>query len=111
LVNILKMGNAIRLTCLSALIIPMSSDSGQITHFKVTVDNTFNSIRWLKIEEDAISKWNAYLGDTEIERWYNKKAASKTGLEKIANQLALARAMNRIERSFVNYLELKSMGL
>lgn len=90
----------------SELIIELKSNTGLLKSFKVTVDNTFNSVYWSLIEEQEISEWKKYFGNTNLSNWYNRKAKSITELRRIENHLVTNKSMLRIENDVVKYLEL-----
>ena len=91
----------------SEFVIELKSNMGQLLNFKVTVDNTFDSVDWSLIEEQQISEWKKYYGTTNLSNWYNRKAKSISELRRIENYLVLKESMNRIENKLVKYLELK----
>ena len=92
----------------SEFIIPMTSNSGEIVYFEVTVDNTFDNIQWTKIENPNIKEWEKIQGDSPLANWYNKKAHSQSEKQKIKNHLASTKAMNRIENKLVKFLNEKT---
>lgn len=89
----------------SEFIIPMKLNDGELQNFKVSVDNTFNSIDWSTINQLKISKWKESLGDSELPKWYNQKAKSETELNKIMSHLVSNKSMLRIENKLVLYLD------
>jgi hypothetical protein len=91
----------------SEFIIPLELNNGEFQNFRVSVDNTFNSIDWTQIESQEIPKWKEYLGDSNLARWYNQKAKSKTELRNIENHLVSNKSMLRIENKLVMYLNRK----
>lgn len=89
----------------SEFIIPMVSVSDSTVQFKVTVDNTFNSVYWEETDSSFINKWKTENWNSSLEKWYNQKAHSQTEKNKIENHLTSKKAMNRIEGKLINYLE------
>ena len=85
----------------------MRLTNGGIQNFKVTVDNTFNSIDWTTIELQEIPEWKKYIGDSNLANWYNQKAKSITELRNIEKHLASNKSMLRIENKIVKYLDSK----
>jgi len=91
----------------SEFIIELKSNNELYTSFKVSVDNTFNSVEWSLIEEQEISVWKKSYGNTNLSEWYNRKAKSNTELRRIENHLVFKKSMDRIENEVVKYLEIK----
>lgn len=88
----------------SEFCVQMNTNKG-IQHYLVRVDNTFNTVDWIKIEQKDILQWRKYLGSSTLASWYNQKANSNTELQKISNYIVGKEAMSRIEIKIVNYLE------
>lgn len=91
----------------SEFIIPFKLTDGQHQNFRVKVDNTFNTIEWIAINQEEIANWQMYSGDSGLAGWYNQKAKSKDELSRIRNHVVSIKAMTRIEKSIVSYLERK----
>ena len=89
----------------SEFVIPMKLNDGDLQNFKVSVDNTFNSIDWTTIKQQEISKWRNNMGDSRHAKWYNQKAKSKIELNKINNHLVSNKSMMRIEKKLILYLD------
>ncbi|MCF6298002.1 MAG: hypothetical protein L3J08_08475 [Flavobacteriaceae bacterium] len=92
----------------SEFVIPLQSKTGELQNFKVTVDNTYNTIDWSTIEPKEIHEWEKYLGNTKQANWYNLQAKSKTELNKIKNHIVPKLAMQRIENKVAEYLNRKT---
>jgi len=91
----------------SEFIIPMKINTTEIQNFKVTIDNTFNSIYWTTIVSEEISKWRVHIGNASLAKWYNGKAKSNVELRNIRNHLVSNKTMSRIENELVMYLDKK----
>lgn len=89
----------------SEFIIPMISVSGSTEQFKVTVDNTFNSVYWEETDSSFINEWRMNNWNSTLEKWYNQKAHSQTEKSRINNHLVPKEAALRIENKLSNYLE------
>jgi len=57
----------------SELHIPMKLTTGTLQSFRVRVDNTFDDTKWFIINQDEVSEWKKYYGNTNQCAWYNKK--------------------------------------
>jgi hypothetical protein len=88
----------------SEFLIPMKSENG-LRYFKVSIDHTFNSNSWTKINGKEIQNWQVYIGDSKLSKWYNQKAHSTIELQKINNYMASKVAMQSIESKVVRYLK------
>jgi hypothetical protein len=89
----------------SEFVLLLKLNTGELQYFKVTVDNTFNSIDWTTIRQQEISEWKENIGGSRLPRWYNQKAKSINELNKISNHLVSNNAMKRIENKLVIYLD------
>lgn len=88
----------------SEFVIPMTSTNNTIVKMLLTVDNTFDNIRWAILYEDAYEDWKTELGSTKLERWYNKMAQSKEELARINTFFASKNAMELINRKLGEYI-------
>lgn len=91
----------------SELIISLKLNTGDFQVFKVTVDNTFNTLDWETIALQDLPNWKVNFGSSAPAAWYNRKANSINELNRIENHLVSSKAMLRIENSIVYYLNLK----
>lgn len=89
----------------SEFVIPLMLTNRKLQNFKVTVDNTFNSIIWTKINQHEIAKWKDNYGNSPLAQWYNQKASSEKDLQRVKNHLVSKKFMSRIEIKIVNYLK------
>lgn len=64
--------------------------------FKVNVDNTFDRIDWVELEPDK--KMNPSPND-----WYNRKAKSRTELNRLRNLLISPKCSNRVSMQIEKY--------
>jgi hypothetical protein len=91
----------------SELHIPMKLTNGTLQSFRVRVDNTFDDTKWFIINQDEVSEWKKYYGNTNQCAWYNKKAKSDLELKRIKNHIASNESMEKIEKGVVQYLKNK----
>jgi hypothetical protein len=87
----------------SEFVIPIAIKNKTID-FKVTVDNTFDSVSWLPISKKEIVTWEkqTYKGQGN---WYNEKANSEIEKQKINNLIVSGKSMENIEQAVVNYIK------
>ena len=71
----------------------------------VKIDNTFDKIEWVKIENKDISGWRKDLGNAPLAAWYNQKAHSTIEKEKIRKYIVSKAASTMIETRFAQYTE------
>jgi len=76
----------------------------KIFDYKVTVDNTFDSVAWAPISIKEIVNWEkqTFKGQGN---WYNEKANSEVEKQKINRLVVSVKSMENIEQSVVNYLK------
>jgi hypothetical protein len=89
----------------SEFLIPFRLNTGNTQRFRVKVDKTFDDVQWHLIDENELSKWRKYYGNTALIEWYNKKAKSFSELNRIKNHIVPASASSRMERGVVTFLQ------
>ncbi len=85
------------------LLIPMKKSNGNIQKFAVSVDNTFNGLRWESITNAELTGWKTKLGDISLAKWYNDQAHSSTELDAIRNHQLSPTGMERMEAKVAKY--------
>mgnify|MGYP001330005310 CR=1 FL=1 len=88
----------------SEFVIPMITTDSNFVKMRLTVDNTFDNMRWGILSEDDYEGWKTELGSTRLERWYNKMAHSEEELTRISTFLASKDAMEFIDRKLGEYI-------
>lgn len=89
----------------SEYIIPLISTDKNNILFQVTIDNTFDQTEWRIISPEDTSSWKQYFGNTNLSRWYNTKAKSKSELQKIQQHKVPDSIMSDIEKKVLKFLE------
>ncbi len=85
------------------LLIPMKKTNGNIQKFVVSVDNTFNGLKWEAKTNAELSGWKTRLGDISMAKWYNDQAHSSAELTAIRNHQVSPTGMERIEAKVAKY--------
>ena len=91
----------------SEFILPMRLVSGKTQHFKIAIDNTFDSFHIERIDSKDIPQWERYLGDVQQRHWYNNQATSSAELNRIKKHRVPIRAMSRIKKAVGQYVDKK----
>jgi hypothetical protein len=91
----------------SELLIPMRSADGKLKNFRVIVDNTFNGLNWLEIEDKDAETWKKYFGDSPLAGWYYKKAHSSAEKQRINAFIVTEKVSKTTEIRLVEYLKKK----
>jgi hypothetical protein len=87
----------------SELLVDMADNQGVIKHFIVKIDNTFDKIDWIPIQQSDIPNWHNYLGDAPLSKWYNEKAHSTLEKEKLTKFLVNENTTQRFENAILSY--------
>ncbi|MDR0874500.1 MAG: hypothetical protein LBN27_13720 [Prevotellaceae bacterium] len=87
----------------SEVILKMRDKNGNLKNYKVHIDNTFDNVSFNAITQSEIDVWKQNSGNSDIERWYNKKTISDAS--KIEQHIVNQTAMQRIEKKTVEYLK------
>lgn len=86
------------------IIIPMKNINNEQTYFNVIVDNTFNSVDWVKFKIEQLKDWETQIGSISQSKWYNKMASLQTELNMINGHTVFEMASTRIENQIIKYL-------